>query len=146
MPLIEPSAAQQALLVALLMLLLYYAVHSVKNAPLKEGLTNADSSKQSGQTLQEKLVAGSTQYDSMIDKDAKSHSARLAILSDAQRLCAKAQLFMAMNALGDQSQTKSMLEQAPGLVAIRECIDQAIKDVGSGLSDPGNGRSGSSKS
>ena len=145
MPLVEPSAAQQALLIALLMLLLYYAVHSVKNAPLKEGLTNADS-KNSDQSLQEKLVAGSTHYDSMIDKDAKSHSARLAILADAQRLCAKAQLYMAMNALGDQSQTKSLLAQAPGLVAIRDCIDQAIKDVNSGLSDPGNGRPSSSKS
>ena len=129
------QTVNQALLVVLVIAALFFAVRSVRKAPVREGMDSKDSKK----SLVSKIADMKKSYDGMIKKDAPSKNQQLAALQDAKEAQTSAGIFFAMNAFatGDNG----ILEAAPQLVALRQLIDQAIADVKGGGSSGGSSMS-----
>ena len=127
------QTVNQALLVVLVIVALFFAVRSVRNAPVREGMDTKDSK----QSLASKITAMKKFYDDLIKKDAPSKNQKLAALQDAKDTLSSAGIFVSLNVFsGDGGD--DVLKDAASLVAMRQLIDQAIADVKGGGSSGGS--------
>lgn len=114
------------MLVVLVIAALFFAVRSVRNAPVREGMDT----KGGKQSLASKITGIKKFYDDLIKKDAPSKNQKLAALQDAKETLSSAGVFVALNAFSGSGD--DTLKDAAALVAMRQLIDQAIEDVKSG--------------
>ena len=129
----EFQAVNQALLVVLVIAALFFAVRSVRNAPVREGMDTKDSK----QSLASKITSMKKLYDGLIKNAAPTKNQQLAALQDAKDTLSSAGIFVSLDVFsGDGGD--DVLKSAASLVAMRQLIEQAISDVKSG------GSSGSS--
>tara|TARA_Y100000389_G_C17297630_1_gene431296 strand:- start:185 stop:634 length:450 start_codon:yes stop_codon:yes gene_type:complete len=130
------QAVNQAVLVVLVLVVLFFAVRSVMNTPVREGMDTKDAK----QSLASKITAMKKLYDDLIKKDAPSKNQKLAALQDAKDALSSAGIFASLNAFSGTGGDDA-LKDAAALVAMRQLIDQAISDVKSGGSSGGSSMS-----
>ena len=134
---IDLDVLPQALLFTLVIIGLYFTVRSVMKPTIREGATGSRSSPSKEKTLPEKIMDMTKKYDAFIKASVPSDNQKLAALKDAKIALSKAGMFIALEAFsGDAGD--SVIQQAPGLIAMRQLIDQAIKDVQGGGSGGGS--------